>query len=122
MSIRIEGWPIVQMCFADEVTQQQFEQWLTTLSGYLQRGEAFVAVTWSEEPLALPDGYRQLEAVWYKQYKTRFSEVCKGLVRLAKDPAQFKQLNTPAMHKAWPCPYYVCFDMSDAMAWAEEKL
>lgn len=122
MTIDIKGWPIVQMCFRGVITAPQFERWLITLTDCIERDEPFTVITSSEEPLTLPDGYRQLEAVWYKQHKQQFASACKGLARIASDDAQFAKLNTPAMHKAWGCPYFVCRDLTSAERWAAEKL
>jgi hypothetical protein len=122
MTIDVKGWPIVQMCFRGVITQPQFEHWLATLTDCIARNEPFAVITLSEEPLTLPDGYRQLEAVWYKQYKQPFASACKGLARIASNDAQFAKLNTPAMHKAWGCPYFVCRDLASAERWAAEQL
>lgn len=122
MPIQINGWPIVQMCFRGNISEAQFEQWLATLTNYLERNQPFAVISWTEEPLSLPEAYRQLEAIWYKQYKQQFAQCCKGLVRIASDEAEFARLNTPAMHKAWGCPYFVCCDLATAQHWAGEQL
>lgn len=122
MSVVIQGWPVVQMQFNAVVSSAEFADWLLQTSALLARQQPFTVVTSSDDQLILPDGYRQQEAIWYKHNKQLFGAYCKGLARVANSEAQFKLLNTPAMHKAWPCAYFVSLNFNDAVTWAEQQL
>lgn len=122
MSIEVNGWPVVQMHFAGLLSAEQFEQWLQVASALLERQRPFAIVTSSAAQLSLPDGYRGQEARWYKANKAAFGRYCVGVARLANDAEQLAQLNSPAMHGAWPCAYFVCLDVAEAHAWAAQQV
>jgi hypothetical protein len=122
MSVVIQGWPVVQMQFNAVVTSAEFADWLTQTSALMARQQPFTVVTSSDDQLILPEGYRKQEAIWYKQNKQLFGTYCKGLARIANSEAQFKLLDTPTMHKAWPCAYFVSLNFDDAVTWAEQQL
>lgn len=122
MSIEVTGWPVVQMHFAGQLSTEQFAQWLQAASALLERQQPFAIVTSSAAQLSLPDGYRGQEARWYKANKAALARHCVGLARLANDAEQLAQLNSPAMHGAWPCAYFVCLDVAEAHAWAAQQV
>ena len=122
MSIEVEGWPVVQMHFAGQLSVEQFEQWLHAASALLERQQPFAIVTSSAAQLSLPDGYRGQEARWYKANKAALGRYCMGVARLASCAEQYAQLNSPAMHGAWPCAYFVCLDVAEAHAWAAQQV
>lgn len=122
MSIEVIGWPVVQMHFAGQISTEQFAQWLVTASTLLERQQPFAIVTSSAAQLSLPDGYRGQEARWYKANKAALGRYCVGLARLANCTEQYAQLNSAAMHSAWPCAYFVSVDVSQANAWAAQQV
>lgn len=68
-----------------------------------------------------PDHYRDIQNTWYKHYKNDFYQHCLGLVRIAQNETDRIRLNTPALHKAWHVPYYVCLNKSDAIHWSIQR-
>lgn len=122
MAISQTGWPLVRTRFEGEVSTNEFAQWLRDTTELLQRGSPFVVITSSDDTLALPDGYRQQEGVWFKASKQSFGKHCLGIARIAISAEQYAHLNTPAMHKAWPCRYFVAMDEEQAMRWAAQLL
>ncbi|OGQ58449.1 MAG: hypothetical protein A3J24_13390 [Deltaproteobacteria bacterium RIFCSPLOWO2_02_FULL_53_8] len=122
MSIEVTGWPVVHMHFAGQISAEQFEQWLHAASALLERQQPFAIVTSSAAQLSLPDGYRGQEARWYKANKAALARYCVGLARLASCAEQYTQLNSAAMHGAWPCPYFVSLDLTQANAWAAQQV
>jgi len=122
MTISVHGWPVVRMHFEGQLSAQQFEQWLQAASALLERQQPFSIVTSSAAQLSLPDGYRGLEARWYKANKGELARYCMGVARLANDVGQYEQLNSAAMHSAWPCAYFVSLDLAEAHAWAVQQV
>ena len=112
---------IMDMRFSAHVSVAEFELWLTQIERLLLKKQFFVVVMQTEVGTTFPDEYRQLQAIWYKQYKQLFFQYCLGLVRIAQDSDDQQRLNSPALHAAWRVPYYVTLDHSDALQWAVQR-
>lgn len=122
MPIHQSDGPIVMTQFEGEVTREQFQHWLSRTAALLERGEPFSVVLLNSRDLSLPEGYRQMESTWFKQYKDRFATACRGIARIAESEEQRAKLDTPALHKAWPCAYKVAMHEEEAVDWARGQL
>ena len=122
MPIHQSDGPVVKTQFEGEVTREQFLEWLNRTAALLERDEPFSVVLLNSRELTLPEGYRQMEATWFRQYKDRFAASCRGIARIAESEEQRATLDTPALHKAWPCAYKVALHEQEALEWAKSQL
>lgn len=114
--------PVFLLDFSGEISQDAFDDWLIAMSDLLASEQSFALIYHSRTGLALPDNYRQIEAVWYKTHKESFFKYCKGLVRIVDDETQRQALDSPAFHKAWRVPYAVVLSLTEAKAWINTKI
>ncbi|QJD58252.1 hypothetical protein HG264_04660 [Pseudomonas sp. gcc21] len=122
MPVVQSGWPVVRIRFDGNISTEQFNDWLNEMSNMLAREQSFTVIASSSEQVQLPEGYRQLQAVWFKASKAALLAHCKGLARIAGSPDELNRLDSASMHKAWPFAYFVTMDEREALNWATQRL
>ena len=109
--------PLLDIRFSEQVTVEEFSQWLQVITGYFEREQDFVLLMQTEPNTIFPERYRAFQGKWFKQYKQQFYRYCAALIRIAQDEVDQQRMDTPALRQAWKVPYFVALRKSDAIDW-----
>ncbi|MCU1719167.1 hypothetical protein [Pseudomonas sp. 5P_3.1_Bac2] len=122
MGLQLNQAALVEAVFHGFVSAAEIRQWLAQIDALLARQEDFYFIASTREHSDFAEDYRAIQAVWYKQYKNAFRQYCRGIVRIAHDPAEQARLDTPALHAAWGVPYAVTLERSAAYQWVMQQM
>lgn len=122
MGLLITETTVVEAVFRDAVDAAQIRHWLARIECLIEQRQPFFFISSTREGASFTEDYRAIQAVWYKQHKAVFREICRGLVRIVDDSAEQARLDTPALHAAWGVPYFVTLDRAHGYRWVAERL
>ena len=121
MSLQFKNIYILDMHFSGQVSDMEFEQWLSEIERLILKAQYFCLIMKTEEETTFPADYRTRQSVWLKKNKLKFRTYCIGLARIAQHEEDAIRLNTPALHVAWQVPYFVTCKHTDALNWAIQR-
>lgn len=114
-------WPLLVVKFVGTTSDQEFEAYLTRMTGYLQRGDKHICIYDSTEMKDSPLVHRQKQLEWLKANDALLRQwmigtgfvITSPIIRLAMNV--ISQLNKP------PCPQTATPTMQAALEWAAER-
>ena len=121
MSLQFKNIYILDMHFSGQVSDMEFNQWLSEIERLILKAQSFCLVMSTQQGTTFPEDYRSKQSVWLKKNKLKFRRFCIGLVRIAQDEQDAIRLDTPALHTAWQVPYFVTRQHTDALHWAMQR-
>lgn len=120
--IQMTGWPIVTIQFVRAASDEDVSSWLSTLSDYLSREEAFCLILEANpESRFSPEGRKQL-GKWFKSHKTPLHQFCKGVVRLVDSVDRGERLVSKNMKASMPFPMIATLSPEEAKSWTKIQL
>ncbi|MFV0457018.1 MAG: hypothetical protein ACK5NQ_18920 [Pseudomonas sp.] len=122
MGFYITETAVLEAVFQNEVSAAEIERWLAHVARLIEQRQPFYFISTTLAGSTFAEGYRAIQGVWYKRYKTDFQACCRGLVRVATDAEELTRLDTPALHAAWGVPYFVTLERAQGLQWIAERM
>ncbi len=115
-------WPLLHLWLPGTLPAHGHEECLATLSGYLRRGERFLAIVDLSRVGLVPIEQRWRQVEWFERHQREMREQVLGAAIIVVSPVVRLSLSTILFFKPLPMPMTTVPHLAAAEAWAAERL
>lgn len=115
-------WPVAIIEFTGHLEPRAFDDYLTRLTGVVERREQFALVINAERIGFLPASLRREQARWIRRHAAAFRERCVGTSFVLTSQVARLMYRGILWLQPIACPHRVCDNYSEAILWTGERL
>ncbi len=108
--------------FTHVPNDQEFENYLRTLDGLLDRRRRYAVILDVQTKELMPRSQRRAQAEWMKRRRTDLEKFCAGTAFVFQSAVYRFVLSSIFLLQPIPTPYEICANVDEALAWARQKL
>ena len=121
-SIRMEGWPQVELEFVKPATEQEAQQWLADMDALLEKKQPFAMLIHARPNSHFSPESRKAMGLWFKEQRANLGQYCRGVARLVDSVEHGERVVSERMKSAMSFPMVATTDVEQATQWLAEKL
>ncbi|WP_281646448.1 hypothetical protein [Parendozoicomonas sp. Alg238-R29] len=121
-SIRMEGWPHVELEFVKQASDAEAQQWLDNMNALLEKKQSFVMLIHARPNSHFSPEARKAMGLWFKEQRESLGIYCAGVARLVDSVEHGERVVSERMKAAMPFPMMATIDRDKANQWMSERL
>ena len=115
-------WPLLRLLLPGTLSSQGHEECLVTLGGYVRRREKFLLLVDVSRVGLVPLDQRWRQVEWFEEYEGLLRETLLGSALVLTSPVVRLSISAILYFKPLPLPLATFATVSEAEAWAVQRL